>query len=72
MTNKITTFLSEDLENILKKTGELELINNGERYCNICNNVITLKNIQVIYKSNDVFVYICDNAMCINCYNNLK
>lgn len=72
MKDQLHTFLSEEMEEILKAIGELAPINEGERFCKFCNNQVSTKSIQIIYKLNNTYCYVCKDSDCIDKYNGVK
>ncbi len=70
MNNNIMKFaVDSDVKGILKKIGSYENIVAGKIECTICQQLLTLQNLQIIYKNkeND-YSFVCDNPYCIEQY----
>lgn len=65
MKKEINTFLGEEIEEILSAINELIPINNLERRCSHCGDIITLGNIYSISKIDGEYCYLCNNPNCI-------
>ena len=70
MNNNLMKFaIDSDVKDILKKIGRYESIVSGKIECNFCHQLLTLQNLQIIFKNkeND-YSFICDNPYCIEQY----
>lgn len=73
MTNKrinVPAVFKEDLFRFLEKAGEFEAVSGGERYCLVCDKLVTMESIQlVIPKNGRIHGYVCDDPDCIERFN---
>lgn len=70
MKEKISAIYDEDLSGLLEKEGELEQINNGNRFCKMCGTPIILENIQMVIPHRDSdYEYICEFISCVENYH---
>ena len=60
----IQTVHDQDLEKLLTKLGLLEKLQNNLLRCAFCNTVITLDNLQGIFKEKEEIKLICDKPSC--------
>ena len=66
MKEKISAIYSEELKKFLEKNGEMEKLLNGEVFCQICDNILEIDNIQLIIPNKGKgFKYVCDRPDCI-------
>ncbi len=73
MKQDVDAIFSEDLKNFLEKTGEIEKIEKGQIFCQICDNLLDLNNIQLIIPNKKLgFKYICDRPDCVEKYYDRK
>jgi hypothetical protein len=73
MKQKIRAIFSEDLQEVLSKTGEMEAIENGNRFCCFCGIPMNLNNIQLLLpNSKKSFDYVCDSVLCVEKHSNKK
>lgn len=69
----IPAIFSEDIRHFLEINGELIPIENGERFCIICNQPINIETIQAIIPcQGKIQGYVCSNNTCMIEYNNKK
>jgi len=61
----VTAVSIDDVENILRKLGVYDMVENGEATCYICGRKITTENIGGILMVCDRIVLICDKPSCI-------
>jgi hypothetical protein len=57
----------EDLVKLIESINELTPIQNGERYCIVCQKIITIDNLQLIIpRQGRRFEYVCNNPICVD------
>ncbi len=58
--------MDEDLRDLLESIGQLEAFDTGQRFCNVCGALLTLKNLQMIIpREGGNFTFVCDRPDCI-------
>jgi len=66
----VPAVFKEDLAQFLKKAGEFESVSAGEKYCLVCDKIVTMESIQlVIPKNGRIHGYVCDDPVCIERFN---
>ena len=67
--NEVKFAIGSDIKGILKKIRKYDIIVAGKIECKICQQLITLQNLQIIYKNNENdYSFVCDNPYCIEQY----
>lgn len=60
----IRAVLEDDLQAVLKDLELLELIEQGEASCHICGRVISLENLQALFRSSGTIHFVCNTPGC--------
>ena len=62
--------MDEDLRELLHSLHQLEAIENGQLFCEVCGTLVTLKNLQLIIPlQSGEFRFVCDRPDCVSASN---